>query len=70
MRKKKKSMTSGELTMLKSVCRTHSHRRKFCVSRGIGGDTLNKRFACVYMHRHCLPVDTPVIDYNVKMLKA
>ena len=42
MLKKKKTMTSGELIMVKSVPRTRSRRIKFCVHGGLG-DTLNKQ---------------------------
>ena len=36
MLKKKKTMTSGELIIVKSVPRTRSRRMKFCVQRGLG----------------------------------
>ena len=42
MLKKKKTMTSGELIIVKSVPRTRSRRMKFCVYGGLG-DTLNKQ---------------------------
>ena len=42
MPKKKKTTTSGELVMVKSVHRTRSRRIKFCVHGGLG-DTLNKK---------------------------
>ena len=42
MPKKKKTATSGELVMVKSVHRTRSRRMKFCVHGGLG-DTLNKQ---------------------------
>ena len=42
MPKKKKTTTSGELVMVKSVHRTSSRRMKFCVHGGLG-DTLNKQ---------------------------
>ena len=42
MAKKKKTTTSGELVMVKSVHRTRSRRMKFCVHGGLG-DTLNKQ---------------------------
>ena len=42
MLKKKKTMTSGELIIVKSVPRTRSRRMKFCVHGGLG-DTLNKQ---------------------------
>lgn len=42
MPKKKKTTTSGELVMVKSVHRTRSRRMKFCVHGGLG-DTLNKQ---------------------------
>ena len=42
MPKKKKTTTSGELVMVKSVHRTRSRRIKFCVHGGFG-DTLNKQ---------------------------
>ena len=42
MPKKKKTTTSGELVMVKSVHRTRSRRIKFCVHGGLG-DTLNKQ---------------------------
>ena len=42
MLKKKKTMTSGELIIVKSVQRTRSRRMKFCVHGGLG-DTLNKQ---------------------------
>ena len=42
MPKKKKTATSGELVMVKSVQRTRSRRMKFCVHGGLG-DTLNKQ---------------------------
>lgn len=42
MPKKKKTATSGELVMVKSVHRTRSRRIKFCVHGGLG-DTLNKQ---------------------------
>ena len=41
MPKKKKTTTSGELIMVKSVPRTRS-RMKFCVHGGLG-ETLNKQ---------------------------
>ena len=37
MLKKKKTMTSGELIIVKSVPRTRSRRMKFCVHGGLGG---------------------------------
>ena len=42
MPKKKKTATSGELVMVKSVHRTRSRRMKFCVHGGLG-DSLNKQ---------------------------
>ena len=36
MLKKKKTMASGKLVLVKSVRRTRSHRMKFCVQRGLG----------------------------------
>ena len=42
MLKKKKTMTSGELIIVKSVPRTRSRRMKFCVHGGLG-DSLNKQ---------------------------
>ena len=36
MLKKKKTMASGKLVLVKSVRRTRSHRIKFCVQRGLG----------------------------------
>lgn len=42
MLKKKKTMTSGELIIVKSVPRTRSRRMKFCVHGGLG-DTFNKQ---------------------------
>ena len=42
MPRKKKTTTSGELVMVKSVHRTRSRRMKFCVYWGLG-DTLNKQ---------------------------
>lgn len=42
MAKKKKTTTSGELVMVKSVHRTRSRRMKFCVHGGLG-DSLNKQ---------------------------
>ena len=36
MPKKKKTATSGELVMVKSVHRTRSRRMKFCVHGGLG----------------------------------
>lgn len=42
MPKKKKTTTSGELVMVKSVHRTRSRRIKFCVHGGLG-DSLNKQ---------------------------
>ena len=42
MPKKKKTATSGELVMVKSVHRTRSRRMKFCVHGGLG-ETLNKQ---------------------------
>ena len=42
MPKKKKTTTSGELVMVKSVHRTRSRRMKVCVHGGLG-DTLNKQ---------------------------
>ena len=42
MPKKKKTTTSGELVMVKSVRRTRSRRIKFCVHGGLG-DSLNKQ---------------------------
>ena len=36
MLKKKKTTASGKLVLVKSVRRTHSHRMKFCVQRGLG----------------------------------
>ena len=42
MLKKKKTMTSGELIIVKSVPRTRSRRMKFCVHGGLG-ETLNKQ---------------------------
>ena len=36
MLKKKKTTASGEPVMVQSVRRTHSHRMKFCVQRGLG----------------------------------
>ena len=42
MPKKKKTATSGELVMVKSVHRTRSRRMKFCVHGGLGA-TLNKQ---------------------------
>lgn len=43
MLKKKKTMASGKLVLVKSVRRTRSHRMKFCVQRGFGGAALNKQ---------------------------
>lgn len=37
MPKRKKTMASGELVMVKSVRRTRSRRMKFCAQRGLGG---------------------------------
>ena len=42
MPKKKKTTTSGELVMVKSVHWTRSRRMKFCVHGGLG-DSLNKQ---------------------------
>ena len=42
MPKKKKTTTSGELVMVKSVRRTCSRRMKFCVYGGLG-DTFNRQ---------------------------
>ena len=42
MPNKKKTTTSGELVMVKSVHRTRSRRIKFCVHGGLG-DSLNKQ---------------------------
>ena len=42
MPKKKKTTTSGELVMVKSVHRTRSRRIKFCVHGGLG-ETPNKQ---------------------------
>lgn len=42
MSKKKKTTTSGELVMVKSVRRTCSRRMKFCVYGGLG-DTFNRQ---------------------------
>lgn len=42
MPKKKKTTTSGELVMVKSVHRTRSRRIKFCVHGGLG-DSHNKQ---------------------------
>ena len=42
MQKKKKTTTSGELVMVKSVHWTRSRRMKFCVHGGLG-DSLNKQ---------------------------
>ena len=42
MPKKKKTTTSGELVMVKSVRRTCSRRLKFCVYGGLG-DTFNRQ---------------------------
>ena len=42
MPKKKKTTTSGELVMVKSVHRTRSRRIKFCVHGGLW-DSLNKQ---------------------------
>ena len=42
MPKKKKTTTSGEVVMVKSVRRTCSRRMKFCVHGGLG-ETLNKQ---------------------------
>jgi hypothetical protein len=36
MLKKKKTTASDKLVLVKSVRRTHSHRMKFCVQRGLG----------------------------------
>ena len=36
MLKKKKTMASGKLVLVKSVRRMRSHRMKFCVQRGLG----------------------------------
>ena len=42
MPKKKKTTTSGEMVMVKSVHWTRGRRMKFCVHGGLG-DTLNKQ---------------------------
>ena len=58
MLKKKKTMTSGELIIVKSVPRTRSRRMKFCVHGGLGGylqqaapeaEWLSRGIACYYM---------------------
>ena len=36
MLKRKKTTTSGKLVLVKSVRRTRSHRKNFCVQRGLG----------------------------------
>ena len=48
MPKKKKTTTSGELVMVKSVHRTRSRRMKFCVQGGLG-DTFNKQLVAKWI---------------------
>ena len=37
MLKRKRTMASDKLVVIKSVRRTRGHRMKFCVQRGLGG---------------------------------
>ena len=57
MLKKKKTMTSGELIIVKSVPRTRSRRMKLCVHGGLGGylqqaapeaEWLSRGIACLF----------------------
>ena len=49
MLKKKKTTASDKLVLVKSVRRTRSHRKKFCVQRGLGGTALNKQFVAKWI---------------------
>ena len=60
MPKKKKTTTSGELVMVKSVRRTCSRRMKFCVYGGLG-DTFNRQRR-MPIQGHCLPI----LSHNMK----
>lgn len=37
LEEKKKTKASSELVMVKSICRMHHHRMKFCIHGELGG---------------------------------
>ena len=54
MTKKKKTTTSGEPVMVKSVHRTRSRRMKFCVHGGLGALPSTNSLWQMDSHKHCL----------------
>ena len=56
MPKKKKTATSGELVMVKSVHRTRSRRMKSCVYGGLGIPSTSSAGSRMAIQGHCLPL--------------